>query len=229
MDYKKKQALHHYLNKYITRERAAKIRHVLEYRTRYITFVLENIYQPHNASAVLRSCEINGIQDIHVIENNNTFNPSKNVAMGAGKWLSVYKYNQHENNTIETLNKLKTKGYQIASTTPHHYDYLLQDVPMDQPLALLFGTELTGLSKEAIDHSDIFVKIPMYGFTESYNISVTAALCAYELTQKLRNSRIEWQLSKDDVLDLETEWYKRTIKRSDLLEKEFLKNYSTHN
>jgi tRNA (guanosine-2'-O-)-methyltransferase len=196
---------------------------VLQQRTRHLTFVLENIYQPHNASAVLRSCEISGIQDVHIIENTNSFKPSQNVAMGAAKWLDIYKYNQDENNTVSCIKQLKKHGYRIVATTPHTKDVLLEDLPVEKPLALLFGTELTGLSKTALDNADEFVRIPMHGFTESYNISVSAALCAYQLSRKLHRSDIQWQLTEDEYLHLETEWYRRTIRSSKLLEEEFLR------
>lgn len=223
MDKDQKIRLRDYLRSFITDERAERIKTVLQQRTRHLTFVLENIYQPHNASAVLRSCEISGIQDLHIIENNNSFKPSQNVAMGAAKWLNIYKYNQAENNTLSCIRHLKENGYRIVSTTPHTNDVLLEDLPVDKPLALLFGTELTGLSKTALDNSDEFVRIPMHGFTESYNISVSAALCAYQLSRKLHRSDTQWQLNNDDYLDLETEWYRRTIKSSKMLEEEFLR------
>ncbi len=221
MDRNTKVALRDYLRDFITEDRALRISQVLANRSRHITLVLENIYQPHNASAVLRSCEITGIQDLHVIENDNQFSPSKNVAMGAAKWLSLHRYNKLENNTADCINQLKQKGYRIVATTPHKDDILLEDLPVDKPLALLFGTELSGLSKEALDLSDEYVRIPMYGFTESYNISVSAALCAYSLTGRLRKSNANWQLTDDEILDLEVEWYRRTIKKSDMLIENF--------
>ncbi|MFW6019761.1 MAG: TrmH family RNA methyltransferase [Bacteroidales bacterium] len=223
MDIRQTQKLRDYLQAFITKQRAEKIRAVLQQRTRHLTFALENIYQGHNASAVLRSCEINGIQDIHIIENHNTFNPANDIAMGSSKWLSIHKHSNHEENTLSCINHLKSKGYTIVSTTPHKHGFTLDQLPLEKPLALLFGTELSGLSETAIQHSDQFVKIPMYGFTESYNISVSAAIFAYNLMQKLRKSDIPWTLSEDEIIELETEWYRRSIKRSELLEEKFWK------
>ena len=221
MDIEQTQQIRDYLYNFITRERAEKMRAVLRERTRHITFAMENIYQGHNASAVLRSCEINGIQDVHIIENSNTFKPTNEIAMGASKWLSIYQYSEQEENTLACIDHLKSRGYTIVSTTPHENDVTLDQLPLDKPLALFFGTEISGLSETAIQHSDRYLRIPMYGFTESYNISVSAALCAYNLTQKLRKSDIPWSLSKDEFLELETEWYRRSIKRSELLEEKF--------
>ena len=221
MDIKQTQKLRDYLYNFITSQRAERMRAVLQQRTRHITFALENIYQGHNASAVLRSCEINGIQDVHIIENHNTFKPTNDIAMGSSKWLSIHKHSNHEENTVSCINHLKSKGYTIVSTTPHKDEITLDQLPLEKPLALLFGTELSGLSETAIQHSDQYVKIPMYGFTESYNISVSAAICAYNLMQKLRNSDIPWTLTEDEIIELETEWYRRSIKSSKLLEEKF--------
>ncbi|MFO8053618.1 MAG: RNA methyltransferase [Bacteroidales bacterium] len=217
-----KRKLADHFRGFITDEREEKICNVLKYRTKHLAFVLENLYQPHNASAVLRSCEINGIQDIHVIENHNSFSPSKNVAMGSAKWLNIYKYNQYAHNTEDCISSLKRSGYRVVATTPHYKAASLPELALDKPLALIFGTELEGLSETALQHADSYLKIPMYGFTESYNISVSAAICAYHLMQKLRQSDIPWQLDEEQKLDLKIEWYRRSIKQSELLEKKFL-------
>lgn len=215
--------LRDYLYSFITSQRAERMRSVLQQRTRHITFALENIYQGHNASAVLRSCEINGIQDVHIIENSNTFKPTNDIALGSSKWLSLYRHSKQEENTLSCINHLKSLGYTIISTTPHKDDVTLEQLPLEKPVALLFGTELSGLSETAIEHSDQYVRIPMYGFTESYNISVSAAICAYSLMQRLRKSDIPWTLSENEIIELETEWYRRSIKSSKLLEEKFWK------
>ena len=140
-------------------------------RTRHIAVVLEDIYQSHNASAVLRSCDCFGVQDVHVIEANNPFNPAGDVAVGSSKWVDYYPYHD----TPSAYQRLREMGYKIVATTPHTNDTLITDLDISQPIALVFGTELTGLTPQAIDLADSYVKIPMYGFTESFNISVSAA------------------------------------------------------
>ncbi|MGZ6540211.1 MAG: TrmH family RNA methyltransferase, partial [Bacteroidia bacterium] len=160
-----------YLSQFVSETRRAKFDTVLNYRTRHITVVLEDLYQPHNASAVLRSCDIFGIQDIHIIENKNAYTVNKDIALGAPKWLNLYKYRKEENNSLDCIKKLKEQGYRIVATTPHEKDCNLEDLSVDKPLALFFGTELTGISHTVREHADEYVKIPMYGFTESFNIS----------------------------------------------------------
>lgn len=216
-----KYELRNYLRQFISQQRISTINRVLSKRTRHATFVLEDIYQSHNASAVLRSCEINGILDVHIIENYNIFSPSKNVTMGASKWLNLYKYNNTENNTLHCIQNLKQKGYRIVATTPHNKSTELENLALDKPLALVFGTELTGLSQEAINESDESVYIPMHGFTESYNISVSAALCAYSIIKRLHQSNIYWYLDDNEMLDQEIEYYRRSIKNAELLVNKF--------
>ncbi len=177
-------------------------------RTRHLTVVLEDIYQPHNASAVLRSCDCFGIQDLHVIQRNNPFNPAPDVAVGASKWVDYYTYPS----TPHALQTLKAKGYRIVATLPHHNDQIITDLDISQPTALLFGTELTGLSTEAVNIADAYVKIPMYGFTESFNISVSVALSLFSLTEKIRrHPSLHWQMTHNETLDLKLHWASQII------------------
>lgn len=193
---------------------------IIQNRTRYITVVLENIFQPHNAAAVLRSCDCFGIQDVHVIENSNTYAPNKEIDMGASKWLNVIRHNQNEENTIDCLNQLKAQGYKIVATTPHTNDCMINELPINQPVALLFGTELTGLTQTAMDHADAFVKLPMYGFTESYNISVSVALALFNVAERMhKDSSIQWELSEEEQDGIKLQWAKKVVKHSAKVEK----------
>ncbi len=215
-----------YLSAFVTPERWNLFEKVLENRTRYLTIALEDIYQPQNASAVLRSCDCFGVQNVHVIENRNKFDVDREVAMGASKWLNIYKYNKSEQNSIEAIHNLREQGYRIVATTPHEGDINLEDFDLVKgKAALVFGTELTGITEEVKQEADEFVKIPMYGFTESYNISVSAALCLHHLTHQLRfHTDVDWQLKEAEKQEVMLEWLRRTIKSSDMLEERFLKS-----
>ena len=202
-----------FLQQFTTEERKKRFEEVLNYRTRHVTVVLEDIYQSHNASAVLRSCDINGIQDIHVIENRWVYNVTPDIVVGSIKWLDLKKYNEHDFNTPEAFDALHKKGYKIVATCPHQDDYTPDELPLDEPVAIVFGTEKTGLSDYALEHADMYVKIPMFGFTESYNISVSAALMMYTLMQRLHNSDINWHLTEAEKEELRFDWTKKTIKR----------------
>ena len=188
-----------YLSKIVTDERWNLMNKTIADRTRYLTVVLEDIYQPHNASAVLRTCDCFGVQDVHIIENQNEYTVNPDIALGASKWLNLKKYNKEENNTLMCINSLKEEGYRIVATTPHTNDVNLDSFNLENgKTALLFGSEQPGLSELALDHADEFLKIPMLGFTESFNISVSASIILHHLRLKLNQSEIEWQLSKDE-------------------------------
>jgi tRNA (guanosine-2'-O-)-methyltransferase len=217
-----KRKLLEYLETMITDNRKEKFSEILLNRTRFITIVLEDIFQPHNASAVLRTCDCFGIQDVHIIENRNRYEVNPDVALGSSKWLSLFKYNQAENNTATCLDRLKEQGYRIIATTPHTDDFTPQTLPIDSKFALVFGTELEGLSETVTGMADSFIRIPMVGFTESLNISVSAAIFLHALTGRLRQRDTGWQLTEQELLDVRLEWAMNTIKRPGIVASEFL-------
>ncbi len=217
-----------FLSSFVTETRLGKMSNILRQRTRYITVVLEDIFQSHNASAVLRSCDGFGIQDVHVIENRNSFNPNKEVDMGTSQWLSINRYQPEtsENCTAETLHELKKNGYRIVATTPHTNDTNLEDFDLDRgKAAIVFGTELEGISSEVENAADEFLKIPMHGFVESFNISVACALTLHHLSWKLRNSDINWNLTKDEQKMIKLEWLRKTVNNASALEARFKSEY----
>jgi tRNA (guanosine-2'-O-)-methyltransferase len=202
---------------------------LIENRTKHITVVLEDIFQPNNASAVMRSCDCFGIQDVHIIENINEYLLDPDVTVGSTKWIDVKRYNEKENNTIECINSLKEQGYKIVATTPHKNGKSLYDISIDDKTALVFGTEQFGVSEAVIEHADEYLTIPMYGFTESYNISVSAAICLYELTKRLRESNINWKINEKEKHDILLQWVKNTVKLSPFLEEEYNKKTKKQN
>lgn len=205
---------------HISDNKKEKFEAIIQDRTKHVTVVLENIFQPHNTAAVLRSCDCFGVQDLHVIENSNTYSPNKEIDMGSSKWLTVNRYNQKDENTIDCLTQLKAKGYKIIATTPHTNDCTIDELPIETPVALLFGTEATGLTDTAMQHADAFVRLPMYGFTESYNISVSVALALFSVTEKMRNTKhINWQLTEAEQVAIKLNWAKKVVKHSEKVEK----------
>ena len=204
-----KAALYEQATQFFSENKRALFDRLAPLRTRHISVVLEDIYQSHNASAVLRSCDCFGVQDVHVVEARNPFNPAGDVAVGSSKWVDYYRYNSIQ----DVYRNLHAKGYRIVATLPHENDTMIGDLDISQPTALVFGTELTGLTQEAIDGADAYVKIPMYGFTESFNISVCAALSLFSLTERMRrDTSLQWRLSDDDLLDLKLHWAMQAVK-----------------
>ena len=221
---KDKKALLTHLRQFAEAKRAERFEQIIQLRTRHLAIVLEDIFQSQNASAVLRSCECMGVQDVHVIENTYQFETHPDIALGANKWLDIFQYNAEEtNNTQKAIKHLREKGYKIVATTPHKNDFSLEQLPIDNKIALFFGTEQTGLSNDVIEQADYFMQIPMCGFTESYNISVSAAISMYELTKRIRQSSVNWQLSEEERVDILLEWFTRSIRMSDKIIAEWQK------
>ena len=219
------EALIDHFLKCITDERKALFEELIQKRTKYLTVVLENIYQPLNASAVLRSCDCFGIQDVHVIENYNEFKPDREVAMGASNWLAVNRYDKNENNTLDCIQSLKNKGYRIVATSPHKTQTDLINFDMSKgKTALFFGTELEGLSNLVLENADEYLHIPMYRFTESFNLYVSAAICLYEMRMKMEKENIKWHMTKDEKNQVLLDWLRCSIDRSEIVEDDFLKN-----
>ena len=204
-----KELLYRQASELISDNRQSLFDRLAPLRTRHISVVLEDIYQSHNAAAVLRSCDCFGVQDVHVVEKNNPFNPAGDVAVGSAKWVDYYRYPS----IAEVYRRLHAQGYRIVATLPHENDQMITDLDISQKTALVFGTELTGLTQEAIDGADAYVKVPMYGFTESFNISVCAALSLFSLTERMRASAdIDWRLTDEEMLDLKLHWAMQTIR-----------------
>ena len=215
-----------HLSGFITERRIDLFKQILNERTRYITVVLEDIYQPHNASAVLRTCDVFGIQDVHIIENKNKYTINPDVTLGSDKWLSITKYNNAGDNTQVALNNLKLNGYRIIGASPHDTSVSLQNFDLNKgKVALVFGTELQGLSEQALKNSDEFVHISMVGFTESLNISVSAAIFLNRFSGLLRELPIDWKLSGEEKELILKNWLMNSINKSELIEKKY---YKTH-
>jgi tRNA (guanosine-2'-O-)-methyltransferase len=224
MDNKLKIELSNYLSSFVAEKRLQRFSEVLAARTGHLRIVLENMYQAHNASAVLRSCDGFGIQHVHFIENRNHVKISEDVAMGSSKWLSIHRHNDSANNTVKTLQQLKKMGYRIVATSPHKNDTTIDKLPVDKKMALVFGTEIEGISQDVIDNADEFVKIPMQGFTESFNVSVCAALCMYELTGRMRKEVKEISLSEEEKTDIYLDWLKASVDKSEAIVKRYLQD-----
>ena len=218
-----KKLINH-LNEFIVNERKELFEKKIQERTKHITIILENIYQGRNISASIRSADCFGVQDVHIIENNNLFNQDPSVSIGSEKWISLYRYNQKKQNTKDTINKLKRDGYKIIVTTPHAKAKTLYDLNISNKNALLFGSEGDGCSEIALNMADEKIKIPLYGFSESFNISVSVALCLQHLTYKLRKSKFNWKLTNKEKEKIMLQWLKKSINSSNKIEELFINN-----
>jgi len=206
----------------VSEHKKERIEEVLLSRTRYLTVVLEDIFQTQNASAVLRTCECMGIQDIHVVENRNPFKINKDVVRGASKWVNLYTYNKKES-IRHCFEHLRQNGYQIIGTAPEKNYESITDFQPENKIAFVFGTELEGLSEYAISNVDKILRIPMVGFTESLNLSVSAAICIETLVTKIKESDLDWSLNENEKDELRAEWYQHSIRMGDKLYHEFMR------
>jgi len=211
-----------HLRQFVTPERFQRFQSTLRHRTRHLSIILEDIFQPHNASAVLRTCDCFGIQDVHIIENRNRYQVNPDVALGASKWLTLHRYHTDTGNTKSCIESLRSRGYRIVATTPHENGYTLDQLPVTGKTALMFGTELEGLTQEALKLADAFVKIPMVGFTESLNISVSAAIFIQNLTTRLWNSEVNWHLTADEEEGILLHWLRESVSHSDTIITRFI-------
>lgn len=213
-----------FLSEFVTAERLALFNKILSFRTNYLTVVLEDMYQTHNASAVVRTADCFGVQNVHVIENTHVFNFNPDVVRGASNWVAVNRYNGSEMNTPRALQKLRQDGYRIVVATPHDHDVNLENFDLEKgKAAIVFGCERPGLTEWAMKEADEFMKIPMVGFTESLNVSVAVAVTLHHLTHQLRNhTSIDWHLTEDEKQKAMLDWLRMSIKRVDLLEDKFV-------
>ncbi|WP_435412646.1 TrmH family RNA methyltransferase [Psychroserpens mesophilus] len=200
-----------HLESYLTESRKERFIKVLSQRTKHFTVATEDVYQLHNTSAVIRSCDVFGIQEVHIVEELNSKRIDREIAMGAQKWVDLNRYNSVK----DAISSLKHKGYQIVATTPHENDAMLHDFDVTKKSCFFFGRETEGLSQEVIDQADCFLKIPMSGFTESLNISVSAAIILQHVTTKLKQSNVNWQLTEAEQQEKRLDWCKKTIKSYD--------------
>lgn len=203
----------------INDDRIARLEKVIEQRSRYLTVVLDDIYIPQNASAVIRSCECIGIQELHVIEERNKHKTNRDVVKGSAKWIELQRY-ENEIGRIECIEKLKQMDYKVVAMTLSEDSIPLEELPVNEKLALCFGCEETGLNEEIESNADYHVQIPITGFTQSYNISVSAGISLYYLTNKIKDTNQNWQLNKEEKEKLLIDWLsKSTPTGGALLEK----------
>lgn len=233
-----------HLSGFVTENRLDLFHRILSERTRYITVLLEDIYQSHNASAVMRTCDCTGIQDVHIVEEFNAYEINPDVSLGSNKWLTLHHYNdgvetrqelhnrkpdqQGGPNITRAVEALKKDGYRIVATSPHREGITPETFDLDRGKAvLLFGTELNGLTERALELADEFIQIPMVGFTESYNISVSAAVILSRLRRRLEESTLDWRLGEDEKGHILLDWLRSTIRMAEQIEDKFSREHGS--
>lgn len=225
-DHSANKELLQYLQTFLTDNKKELFEKALAQRTRFLVCVMENVIDEHNTNAVIRSCECTGVQDVFIISGGKGFKPAKGVMRGSGKWSTLIRYNEAAGHTAtQCMLDLKSKGYKIVVTSPHGQAVPLSMLDISKPVAVCFGHEQTGISQALTEHADEFVKIPMAGFTESFNVSVAAGIILYDITRRIRNSNVPWNLSEKEKQQLRFEWTWKCLNRPDLLTEEYFKKF----
>lgn len=222
-------ALQNYLEEFLMPGRVQRLKEIIAQRTNHVTIVLEDIYQAQNTSAVLRTAECLGLNEVHVIEDKHKYHVNKMVVRGANKWMDIKKFDRLNGGTETCLKSLKDRGYKLVATDPSADSTLLTDIDVTKKTAFVFGTEKFGVSPEAMKLCDERVKIPMFGFTESYNVSVSTALCLFHFISKAREKNVLIGLSDEEQIELLHTWTKKSVQRSDLLVEEFYTHHRGKN
>ena len=220
------QRLFNFLSELLTDHRKAVIEEILRERTRHFLVVAEDTYREHNASALIRTCDAFGIQDINIIQRNYELSIAKGMTQGADKWVDVKVFPEKETDMTGFIQKLRLEGYQIVATSPHNANCTLDEFDITKKSAFFFGREKEGLSDSIIEQSDIILKIPTVGFTESLNISVAAAILIQNLTGKLKSRNdVSWQLSEIEKYQKRMDWYIKSIPNGQRLLHAYLKDH----
>ena len=216
-----------FLAGFVTPRRLERLRRTLEHRTRHLAVVLEDVNHPHNAGACLRTCDGLGVQDVHVIENTTQFSIGRKVEVGAAQWLTVVRHNSAANNTRACFDELRRAGYRIMALAPDAEESIY-DYDIRAKTAMVFGNELAGLSADAVEGADGLLSIPMFGFTQSFNISVAVAVCLSTLVTRLRQLDIAWQLTAAEQRALGADWIRAAVGgKARALEREFYKRVAS--
>lgn len=215
----KNQKIFEYLQQFLTEERCQKIERFSQESSDFVLPVIEDVYQFRNAAAIVRSVEACGFHKIVAMESENEFNPNYRVTKGAENWVEV----ERLPHTLESLKQIKNRGYKIVEVSPENNATQLSDFIISEPVALVFGTEKEGVSAEILDFSDETLAIPMYGFTKSFNVSVAAAICVYDLRQKLESSEINFKLSEDKLWEMKVRWAVNSIKSGEQILEKYLR------
>ena len=205
-----------YLTQFMLPERKATLTRAVENRTMYMTLLAENMFHPQNASALVRHCEAFGVQSMHTVQTLCKFNPNVDIVRGTDKWIDIF----HHASTADALSHLKAQGYRIVATSPHRQSCTPESFDVTKgKFAIVMGTEKTGISDEVIAAADEFLKIPMCGMVESLNVSASAAILVYMLSERMRHEVDDWHLSEEEYHEILYRWSRESVRDDEFVMK----------
>ena len=228
MDHKLRDYLTDKFSEFISEERKQNIEEVLSNRTSFLSVVIEDLVDPHNVNAIFRTGECMGVQDFHVIDNEQYFHVGKGVSKGSTKWIDIHRHDQDDfKNTGRCITSLKEKGYQLVVTSPAAAAVSVEDIDLSKPIALVLGNERDGVSEEMKTKADQLISIPTFGFTESFNVSVAGAILIHGLVNRIHKEVPRWHLDQERMTQFKYEWYKKSMARPDFYYKFFVKAFES--
>lgn len=219
-----RQALLAHMDTFLTDARRDRLTSVLDNRTTHFCVAMEDLYYERNSGAIIRTADGYGIQNIHVIEPANSFKAKVTniISKGAEKWVNKTQHDNLENGPMGCINHLREQGYQIVATSPHVNGHTIHNFDISKKSAFFLGAEKTGISKQVMDAADDYISMPIYGFTESYNVSVANAILLHELTNRLRKSDIDWHLSEKERATIMLDWTMKSVVSSHHIALQFM-------
>jgi tRNA (guanosine-2'-O-)-methyltransferase len=167
----------------LTPERIARMDAVLAARLQSVATIVEDTYDPHNAAATIRTTEAIGLAELHVVEPGARFSAAHGVTRGAHRWIRLERWTA----MVDVAASLRARGFRVYATRPGATS-TIEDVDVTQPIAVAFGNEHAGLSEAALAACDGALGVPMYGFSESFNLSVTVALAMSRIANRRREA-----------------------------------------
>ncbi len=185
--------------------RIEKLKNVLRHRQPDLTVVVENVHDPHNVSAMLRSCDATGVMDVQLIYTDEEFpDIGRKSSASAKKWVARRKFKTVD----ECYATLRKEGFTILATRLGAKSKSLYDLDLTKKIALVFGNEHRGVSDEAAELADGNFQIPMHGMIQSLNVSVACAVCLFEaLRQRVAKGHYSKpKFSKGELNKLMKEW-----------------------
>lgn len=213
-----------YMNTFMRDERRDKLNHVLDNRTTHFCVAMEDLFYERNSGAIIRTADGYGIQNIHVIEPRDSFKSKVTniISKGAEKWVTKTQHDDIKNGAKMCIDELRSQGYQIVATSPHKDGHTIHDFDISKKSAFFLGAEKTGISDIVMEEADDYIAMPIYGFTESYNVSVANGILLHELINRLRKSDVDWHLSEEERNDLFLDWTMKSINSSDMIADKFM-------
>lgn len=200
-----------YLAEFMTPERYDTLCRTVALRTRYMTLLAENTFHPQNSAALIRHCEAFGVQDIHTVETLCHFRPNRDIVRGTDQWIDIRRHGS----TAEAIASLKASGYRIVATTPHRESCTPETFDVARgPFALVFGTEHVGITDEVLAGADEYLHIPMCGMVESLNVSASAAILIYMLSERMRLGGDNWRMTDFERAEVLYRWMCLSVKDS---------------